>query len=245
MKAFVLAAGVGSRLKPWTDHHPKALVDIAGKPMIQRVIENVTSSGIDGVVVNVHHFSEQIVDFLGNHDFGVNIMISDESSLLLDTGGGLRKAVDKFAGEDVLVHNADILTDYDLSKLIAIHKASGNDATLLTGERASSRRLVFDKNMRLKGWTNTATGQVKPADLIIAPDDRLLSFQGIHILSPNLYSRLIDYCPADTPFSIIDFYIAHAATHKISGVIIDENARWFDVGKPATLEEAIRNMTDK
>ncbi len=100
MKAFVLAAGVGSRLKPWTDHHPKALVDIAGKPMIQRVIENVVSSGIDGVVVNVHHFSEQIVDFLGSHDFGVNVMISDESSLLLDTGGGLRKAVNRFDEEE-------------------------------------------------------------------------------------------------------------------------------------------------
>lgn len=245
MKAFILAAGVGSRLKPWTDHHPKALVDIAGKPMIQRVIENVASSGVDGVVVNVHHFSEQIVEFLENHDFGVNIMISDESSLLLDTGGGLRKAVDYFEGEDVLVHNADILTDYDLSKLIAVHKRCGNDATLLMGERPSSRKLVFDKNMRLKGWTNTTTGEVKPGDLITAPDDRYLSFQGIHILSSGLYNRLIDYRPDNTPFSIIDFYIAHASTHNITGVIIDRDARWFDVGKPATLEEAIRYMTDK
>jgi len=238
MKALVFAAGIGSRLKPWTNEHPKALVEVDCKPMLQRVIENIIAAGITDIIVNVHHFGEQIIDFLQESRFDADISVSDERSLLLDTGGGLRKVVPMLNGEPVLIHNADILTDYCLTDFIAAHQRNINDATLLVASRNSSRRLVFNAGMRLQGWTNIATGAVKPEGLKVMSDSVLMSFNGIHIINPSLYNRILDYCPAEVPFSIIDFYLNNAATAKIGGELIPDACHWFDIGKPATLEDA-------
>lgn len=238
MKALVFAAGIGSRLKPWTNDHPKALVDVAGKPMLQRVIENIISAGIDDIIINVHHFGEQIIEFIENNHFEADIRISDERKQLLDTGGGLRKVIPWLNEESVLIHNADILTDYNLKNLIKSHTSSSNDATLLVAPRQSSRRLVFSKDMLMKGWTNLDSGEVKPAGLKLSSNDRLLSFNGIHIFSSSLYKPLLDYQPAETPFSIIDFYVSKASHELIGGELLPQDRSWFDVGKPKTLEEA-------
>ncbi len=238
MKALIFAAGIGSRLKPWTNEHPKALVEVGCKPMLQRVIENIIAAGITDIIVNVHHFGEQIIDFLQERKFNADISVSDERSLLLDTGGGLRKVVSMLDNEPLLIHNADILTDYCLKNLIAAHQRNMNDATLLVASRDSSRLLVFDAGMGLKGWTNIATGAVKPEGLSVRSDFMMMSFNGIHIINPSLYNRIMDYRPAEVPFSIIDFYLDYAATAKIGGEPIPESCHWFDIGKPATLEEA-------
>lgn len=238
MKALIFAAGIGSRLKPWTNEHPKALVDVAGKPMLQRVIENIISAGIDDIIINVHHFGEQIIEFITENHFEANITISDERKLLLDTGGGLRKVIPLLNDDSVLIHNADILTDYNLRDFINRHNTAKNDATLLVAHRKSNRRLVFNSHLRMKGWTNLDTGEVKPSELTISPNDKLLSFNGIHILNSSLYKALLSYRPAETPFSIIDFYVESASNKFIDGQLLPENCTWFDVGKPKTLEEA-------
>lgn len=239
MKAFVLAAGIGSRLKPWTDFHPKALVEVDGKPMLQHVIENIIASGIHDIIVNVHHFAPQIIEFIDSHKFDASISVSDESGLLLDTGGAIRKATTLFNDEPVLVHNADILTDLPLERLVEVHNASHADATLLTAERNSSRRLVFDTSMQLRGWVNLSTGDVKPMSLELKADNSFLrSFNGIHVLSPRLWKRTLDYAAPETPFSIIDFYIASCNSARIRGFDMPADFCWWDVGKPDVLEQA-------
>lgn len=238
MKALIFAAGIGSRLKPWTDAHPKALVDVGGMPMLGRVIGNIISAGISDIIVNVHHFAGQIIEYLDNTDFNARITISDESDLLLDTGGGLRKVLPLLGNEPVLIHNADILTTFDLKKIIYRQARSGADATLLTQERDSSRRLVFGTDGRMHGWTNMNTGDVKPAGLAITAGMKLESFDGIHIIDPALYDPLKEYREAGKPFSIIDFYIAMCSNRNIMSMSLPDNDMWFDVGKPATLEQA-------
>lgn len=237
MKALILAAGIGSRLKPWTDSHPKALVEVGGRPMLARVIENIVAAGISDIIVNVHHFAPQVVDFLREGPFNARITISDESDRLLDTGGALRKVIKLLGGEPVLIHNADILTTLPLRELVYSHVRSGADATLLVDPRHTTRRLVFSDGM-LRGWTNLTTGEVKPAGLSISADDSMLSLDGIHIVNPELYTTMPDYAPEGEPFSIIDFYIARCATHAIRGYQIPPEARWWDVGRPETLQAA-------
>ena len=149
MKAMIFAAGLGTRLKPLTDHMPKALVPVAGKPILEHVIGKLKSSGFDEVVINVHHFADQIIDFLKAKDnFGIKIWISDETDELLDTGGGIQKAAPYF-DEPFLVHNADILSNVDLKALYDFHRTSGNDATLLVSPRKTVRYLLFDEKNRL------------------------------------------------------------------------------------------------
>lgn len=246
MKALVLAAGVGSRLKPWTDSHPKALVEVGGKPMLRRVVENIVAAGIDDIVVNVHHFASQIVDYISANDFHARISISDESGRLLDTGGAIRKACPLFGSETVLVHNADILTDMPLEVLIDRHRKSEAEATLLVAGRDSARRLVFDDMMSLRGWTNLDSGQVKPATLKYDRDSsRLRSFNGVHILESSLYLRTLDYAQAETPFSIIDFYISNCGQCDIRGFDMPRQYGWWDVGKPAVLEQVRQIMQRK
>ena len=238
MFALIFAAGVGSRLKPWTDSHPKALVDVDGKPMLQHVIEKIVAAGITDIIINVHHFADQIKDFLRANDFGANIRISDESGLLLETGGGLRKVVDILGAEPVLVHNADIMTDFNLHEMIEFHESAHADVTLLTASRETSRYFVFDKKGRLRGWTNVSTGQVRPEGFNILPDYRLFAFDGVHIVNPEACSLLKKFKGPEKPFSIVDFYIKFCSQLKIRSFELPKGARWFDVGKPATLEAA-------
>lgn len=243
MKALIFAAGVGSRLKPWTDSHPKALVEVGGKPMLQHVIENIISAGINDIIINIHHFGEQIIDFVRSKDFNARINFSDERGHLLETGGGLRKIVPMLRDESVLIHNADIITDLDLRKIVYDQLRKTSAATLLVSYRDSSRRIVFDEKGRMKGWTNVATCQVKPAGLEIADTDRRLSFDGIHVVSADLYPLLMEYRPADTPFSIMDFYIDSCRDTDIRAFEMPEGTKWFDVGKPATLEAANKTFS--
>ena len=162
---MIFAAGLGTRLKPLTDRIPKALVPVNGIPMLQHVILKLKQAGFTEIVINIHHFGEQIIDFLQAHqNFGITIHISDEREELLDTGGGIKKAIPFFSGnEPFLVHNVDILSDTDLKALYDYHQQSTNDATLLVSQRETSRYLLFDKdNARLCGWINKQTLQTKP-----------------------------------------------------------------------------------
>lgn len=164
MKAFVLAAGLGTRLKPWTEKHPKALVPVGGVPMLERVIGRLRQEGFDDITVNVHHFADQIRDFLDSKDFGVTVHISDESERLSDTGGGILKA-GPILGRDkcpFIVHNVDILSDAPLAEIMAEHLRSGRDISLVTSPRESTRKLVFDDRESLHGWHNLSTGEYRP-----------------------------------------------------------------------------------
>ncbi|WP_333697315.1 nucleotidyltransferase family protein [Bacteroides congonensis] len=240
MKAMIFAAGLGSRLKPLTDSLPKALVPIAGRPMLEHVILKLKASGFTEIVINIHHFGEQILDFLKTNDnFGLTIHISDERDLLLDTGGGVKKARTFFenSNEPFLIHNVDILSDIDLKELYDYHLQNGGVATLLASQRKTSRYLLFDAEKKLCGWINKDTGQVKPGGFRY--DEFLYqeyAFSGIHVLSPVIFQWM------DTPlwegkFSIMDFYLATCRQTDFLGYLSD-GLHLIDIGKPETLAKA-------
>src|SRR5664280_1226211 len=167
MKAMIFAAGLGTRLKPVTDNLPKALVPIAGKPLLEHVILKLKSAGFDEIIVNIHHFPDQIIDFLkANNNFSIRIEVSDERNLLLDTGGGIRRAAWFFDDEKpFLVHNVDILSNVDLKELYQQHLRSNSLATLVVSKRDTFRYLLFNDDNRLCGWINEKTGETKPLEL--------------------------------------------------------------------------------
>ena len=203
---MIFAAGLGTRLKPLTDHMPKALAPVAGKPMLEHVIEKLKASGFDEIVINVHHFANQIIDFLKAKDnFGIKIWISDETDELLDTGGGIKKASSYF-DEPFLVHNADILSNVDLKAMYDYHLKSDNDATLLVSPRKTVRYLIFDENNHLQGWVNKDTMQTKPKGFVYQPEvQKEYAFGGIHIISPTLFNYMGDEWTGK--FSLMDFYL--------------------------------------
>ena len=236
MKAMIFAAGLGTRLKPLTDHMPKALVPVAGKPMLEHVIGKLKAAGFDEIVINVHHFANQIIDFLKEkNNFGIRIWISDETEELLDTGGGIKKAA-HFFDEPFLVHNADILSNVDLKALYEYHLASENDATLLVSPRKTVRYLLFDEGNRLCGWVNKDTLQTKPEGFIYQPEvQKEYAFGGIHIISPTLFRYMGDEWTGK--FSIMDFYLKTCDTAKL-GAYAKEDLQLIDIGKPDTLAKA-------
>lgn len=254
MKALVFAAGLGTRLKPWTDAHPKALAPVGGVPMLGHVIHKLIDAGISDITVNVHHFADQIADYLReNHNFGVNISLSDESRLLLDTGGGLLYAAPHLQGpEPILIHNADIFTDFDIAQMQAFAARTKAMATLLVKERKTQRYLAFDSDCRMRGWTNIATGQVRPegaADRIAGCT--LRAFGGVHIVDPAIFPALAEYNASllsaqpdrDTldgvcKFSIMDFYIDLCDRFDFHGFEPRGEYRWIDIGKAENLEQA-------
>ncbi len=239
MKAMIFAAGLGTRLRPITDSMPKALVPVGGIPMLQRIITNLKNAGCRHIIVNVHHFPDTIIDFLNaNQNFGIKIVVSDERNKLLDTGGGIVKAATWLDGEEpIIVHNADIFTDLSIKQLYNEHCASKSDATLVVGRRETSRYLLFDDNMRMNGWTNVSTSEVKPSG-INADDFQKYAFNGIHVISPSLIHKLTSFRREDEPFSIMDFYIDSCHNNQITGFLPRENYSWFDIGKPASLAAA-------
>lgn len=242
MKGMIFAAGIGSRLAPLTDHTPKALIEVGGCPMIERVILKLKAIGVNDLVINVHHHAHQIVQFLNeNSNFGMTINVSDESDELLDTGGGIRKALHWLRGDEyVIVHNADIYTDVNLSQLIADHNRSEADVTLLVSERDTSRYLMFDDSGRMRGWHNTVTGEYKPdaiAGLSLIP----YAFGGIHVLSPSALDALGDYRSESPKFSIIPFYIHECEHLNIRGYRQQSPYYWYDIGRLSTLEQARRH----
>ena len=236
MKAMIFAAGLGTRLKPLTDHMPKALVPVAGKPMLEHVIGKLKASGFNEIVINVHHFANQIIDFMKEkNNFGIQIWISDETEELLDTGGGIKKAA-HFFDEPFLVHNADILSNVDLRALYEHHLTSGNDATLLVSPRKTVRYLLFDKGNRLCGWVNKDTLQTKPEGFVYQPEvQKEYAFGGIHIISPTLFNYMGDEWTGK--FSIMDFYLKTCGIAKFGGYA-KEDLQLIDIGKPDTLAKA-------
>lgn len=237
MIGAVLAAGIGSRLKPFTDLHPKALAQVGGRPVLFRAIENVIAAGASAVIVNVHHFANQVIEVIDKHVFPVPVFISDESDLLLDTAGALVKMYREqpvLAGESLLVHNADIVTDIDLSKIC--HNDS--DVTLLVDfERDSSRKLLFDTDNRMRGWLNRKTGLVKPMGLCAASFAEA-AFGGIHFLKPDALEALSEATGSLHPWSIIDFYVNSCNQLQINAFPKPAGARWHDIGTPEKLRDA-------
>lgn len=235
---MIFAAGLGTRLKPWTDAHPKALVPVNGEPVIHHVIMRLADAGVTRIIVNVHHYADQVVRYLyQNKMFGLNIVFSDERSLLLDTGGGIRQAARRHLirdfDEPLLIHNADIYTDFDLRQLIDAHTG---DVTLLTSQRSSSRQLYFDTDNRLCGWCNHNSGEVRPEGFV--PDDRYsrCSFNGIQVMTPRKVLPLMRDC--EPVFGIIPFYLSNLDALDIRGFEPEEPYGWFDVGRPETLAYA-------
>ena len=245
-QAMIFAAGLGTRLKPLTDTMPKALVRIGGEPLIKHVILRLKDAGFQRIVVNVHHFAQQIIDYLEeNEHFGLDIRISDETEQLLETGGGIKKARDLFDPHSpVLIHNVDILSNVDLKAFYDHACSSGAEATLLVSERQTKRYLLFDDKYRLVGWTNKETGEVKSPHNWVKDELQslqMLAFSGIHVFSPALFP-MMDQWP--DRFPIIDFYLKACATHPLSGYVAD-NLRMIDVGKLDSLQQAEEFLLDK
>ena len=238
MKAMIFAAGLGTRLKPITDSIPKALVPINGKPLLQYIIEKLKISGFDEIIINIHHFPEQIIEFLKQNDnFGIRIEVSDERDELLDTGGGIRKAAWFFDdGKPFLVHNVDILSNVDLKELYHQHLATNALATLLVSKRDTFRYLLFDENKRLCGWLNEKTGETKPKGILDISGFNKLAFAGIQVLSPKVFDLME---PLNPKFPIMDFYLSNADNQVISG-FVPTDFKMMDIGKLDVLDEAER-----
>lgn len=235
--AMIFAAGLGTRLRPLTDTMPKALVPVAGAPLLAHVIRRLKGAGYDRLVVNVHHFPEQIRQYLSVHDFGVHIDISDESGLLLETGGAVRHARPLLEGADrFLVHNVDIISDLDLAWFERQWRPDAL-ATLLVSERKTSRYLLFDDDLRLVGWTNVSTGEVRsPYPSLDVSACRRLAFAGIHGMSSKILDVMEDF---PERFPIMDFYLQVCDRHPIYAAL-PEHLRLVDVGKFDSLAEAER-----
>jgi NDP-sugar pyrophosphorylase family protein len=233
-KVFILAAGLGSRLKPFTEQGPKALVEVNGKPLLQRLIENLKQQDYTEIVVNVHHFADLVIDFLNaNQNFGINIQISDEREQLLDTGGAILKAKPFLENTPhFLVHNVDILSDMDFSKIAEQHIKLGALATMAIRDRITDRNFLFDKDLHLKGWQNTKTNEkilLDSSSKTLIP----LAFSGIHIVSSDIFKHIRQ----SGKFSIVETYLDLAKTFDICGLQHDTDT-WLDVGKSEQLELA-------
>lgn len=231
---MVFAAGLGSRLLDETADKPKALVEIGGKTLLQYAIEKLKNEGISEVVVNVHHFSQSVIDFISKNKFDIPVHISDESAKLLDTGGGLKKAAHFFnTNLPVLIYNVDILSNINLKGVKEEHLKSGALATLVVRNRQTQRYFRFDKKHRLVGWTNKKTGESKISIPENFEKSIEMAFSGIHIVQPEIF-RLM---PVEDKFSITNFYIELAKKHLIKGYF-DDSKLWMDVGKPDQLAVA-------
>lgn len=243
MKGFILAAGLGTRLRPFTLENPKALVKVGGITMLERVIKRMIDEGIGEIFVNVHHFGEKIRDFLRkNGNFGAEIHISDETSQLLDTGGGLLKVLaSPAADEPLLIHNVDILTYAPFRAIGEKHILSGAAATLVVTPRESSRRLIFDAGMSLRGWHNVAEGRYRPEDMdparVEEEELREYAFSGLHVVSPGPLLREMERQGRRGVFSVIDFYLESIGHLDIRGELMPDISI-LDIGKPAALAQA-------
>jgi len=234
MRAMILAAGLGTRLKPLTDSTPKALIKINGRTLIELQIKKLKAEGIDQIIINVHHFAIQIKDYLkANNYFNCLIEISDESEKLLDTGGGLKKASHFFSdGKPFLVYNVDIISNIDIKKLLDFHTASSAIATLAVQDRESSRKFLFDSKMILYGWRNEQSGE----QIISRTGQSELtkySFSGVQIVDPKIFK----YFPDKDVFSLVELYLSAAKVEKIIGYVHNED-EWIDVGKIENIKKA-------
>ena len=235
--AFIFAAGLGTRLRPLTDTRPKALVEIAGKPLLRIAIEKIKGAGFQRIVVNAHHFAEQIFDFVEKIDFGVEVIISHEKEQLLDTGGGISFAEKLIGNEPFLAYNVDIISNVDLKTFYRQHN-NESLATILVSDRPTSRYLLFDSSNRSGGWQNAVTGELKtPFANLDVYKYKKLAFNGIHVISPKIFSLMKNL---KSPFSITDFYISVCGTESIVGYE-QFDLQVTDVGKI----EQLKNISNK
>jgi N-acetyl-alpha-D-muramate 1-phosphate uridylyltransferase len=229
MKAMIFAAGLGTRFKPWTDKHPKALARVNGKSLLQRNVEYLQQFGIKDVIVNVHHFADQVIALIeSNMGWGSKIIFSDETKEILETGGGLKKASWYFDKDPFVILNVDVLTNLDLGKMIAHHLAIQPLATLAVMERETSRYFLFDEDNELCGWRDNQTGKERIVKTRVPLFPR--AFGGIHIIDPAIFSLIRQ----EGKFSIVDLYLDLAATQSIQG-FDQNNSKWVDVGKPGSV----------
>ncbi|WP_127128269.1 nucleotidyltransferase family protein [Pseudoflavitalea rhizosphaerae] len=232
--AMIFAAGLGTRFKPWTDLHPKALAVINGKSLLQRNIEYLKRYGIDNIVVNVHHFADQIIQAVNeNKGWGSNISISDETDAVLETGGGLKKAAHFFSKTvtPIVIFNVDILTDLDLGAMIKEHQTAQPLATLAVSDRSTSRYFLFDENDTLAGWRNVTTGEEKisrPATTYVQK-----AFSGIHVIDPAILPMIHQ----EGKFSMVELYL-HLAKSQTIRAFDHSGSRFIDVGKPDSVAKA-------
>jgi NDP-sugar pyrophosphorylase family protein len=239
MKAMVFAAGLGSRLKPLTDNKPKALVEVKGIPMLEIVIRRLEHFGFNEIVVNVHHFSEQIIEFLNKPIFKSKIYISDESDCLLDTGGGLKKAAKFFDTKPVLIHNVDVISNLNLSDFYQQHVESNALATLAVKNRKTSRYFLFDNNGQMIGWKNMKTSEIRMSRVGLGKLNAL-AFSGIHIVNPKIFNLM----KQEGKFSITDTYLELSRTQKIIGYQC-ESSMWMDLGNSDNLAKAEEFFRDR
>ncbi|WP_207492022.1 nucleotidyltransferase family protein [Aridibaculum aurantiacum] len=239
-KAMILAAGLGTRLKPWTDNNPKALAIVNGKTLLQRNIEYLQQYGINEVVVNVHHFADMVKEAIdANNGWGSKVTVSDESDAVLETGGGILNAATYLDGDEpFVVLNVDILTDLNLASMMNYHLEKKPLATLATSTRATSRYLLFDEGNNLCGWYNTKTGEElagSEANLGLhnKPGVQAKAFSGVHIIEPSIF-KLTN---RSGKFSIIDLYMDLMGSNTIKS-FDDSDSRFIDVGKPENVEKA-------
>ena len=232
MKAMIFAAGMGTRLQPFTDNHPKALAQVNGVPLLERNIKYLQSYGINDFVINIHHFGGQILAFLAENDnFGANIEISNESDELLETGGGLLFAKRFLENEkNFLIMNVDILTDLNITNFINIHELKGGMVTLAVSDRDSTRKLMFNDKMYLKGWKNLTTNKKTVVGGIFKL--RELAFSGVHCVNSEIFTKIT----RTGKFSIVDEYLDLMKEDIIIGY--QHTANLIDVGKPESVAEA-------
>jgi len=234
INAMIFAAGLGTRLKQYTQDCPKALVSLNGKPLLEHCILKLKDFGVDRIVINVHHFADQIEAFLASKgNFGMDILISDERELLLDTGGAIKKAKSLFIpNAPILIYNVDILSSLNLDDLLAAHEKKQALATLNLRDKNTNRHLCFNQDGLLCAWKNDATQEVKVVNESHF-DSSAFSFSGIHIID----SKLLDLIEEEGVFSIIDLYLRLAKDYKIAGYH-DRSDIWMDLGKPEELQKA-------
>ena len=246
--AMILAAGLGTRLKALTQDKPKALVQLNGKPLLQLCIENLIANGFYHIVINEHHFGEQIIDFVSQHKFDAVIQISDERNLLMDTGGGIVKATPFFKDlKAVLVHNVDIISNVNLREMAIQFIDSKDDAWLLTQDRETNRKLLFDDENRLIGWMNKVEERFKWVDESKSalrraqgplPFYKEMAFSGLHFFRSDLFAEF-----EEKPQSVIDLYLDLAKNNRIISKPIQPDY-WFDLGKPEQLQAAENYLND-
>jgi NDP-sugar pyrophosphorylase family protein len=238
MKAMIFAAGLGTRLQPLTIKKPKALIEIKGIPLLEIIITRLKKYGFNEIIINIHHFADQIENFLkSKHNFDISITLSDERELLLDTGGGLKKAASLFGDcKAFLVHNVDVLTDINLNELYNYHMLHGNLVTLSVRDRKTSRAFLINDHKIICGWKNNTTGETK----ISRPEEQNLmpvAFDGIHVISPSFFSLITE----EGVFSITDTYLRIARSHEIS-TWQNKNSFWMDLGKIENLSMAEESL---
>jgi NDP-sugar pyrophosphorylase family protein len=236
---MILAAGLGTRLRPLTNDRPKALVELAGRTLLEITLRRLRSAGINDVIVNVHHFADMVVEYLkANDQFGMKIEISREDDLL-DTGGGLKKAAHFFledsSGEPFILHNVDVLSSLDLGEMVKFHRAHGALATLAVRRRKSARQLLFDQKLQLCG--RCAADDAREDE----PSEQALAFSGIHVISPRIFEEMHE----ERAFPIVPVYLRLGDEGEKINAFRDDESYWRDLGTPASLKQAAEDIERK